>query len=81
MVFLKEILGDELYEQVIAKLEGTEIKLANVAGGSFIDKATYDADIQKAKDEAAASAGTAELEGVKNENTKLKDAYYLIRFC
>lgn len=80
MVFLKEILGDELYEQVIAKLEGTEIKLANVADGSFIDKATYDADIQKAKDEAAASVDTSELEGVKNENTKLKEENEQLKF-
>ena len=70
MVFLKDILGDELYAQVAAKLEGTDIKLANIADGSFVDKATYDADIEKAKTEAPASVDTSELDGVKAENDK-----------
>lgn len=80
MVFLKDILGDELYSQVAAKLEGTEIKLANIADGSFVDKATYDADIEKAKKEALASADTSELDGVKAENDGLKKEIDKLKF-
>lgn len=78
MVFLKDILGDELYEQVAAKLEGTDIKLANIADGSFVDKATYDADIEKAKKEALAD--TSELDGVKAENDSLKKELDKLKF-
>lgn len=80
MVFLKDILGDELYGQVAAKLEGTDIKLANIADGSFVDKATYDADIEKAKKEALASADSSELDGVKAENDTLKKELDKLKF-
>ena len=80
MIFLKEILGDELYEQVAAKLDGTDIKLANVADGSFVSKATYDADIEKAKKETAASGDNSEFEAVKSENDNLKKEIEKIKF-
>ena len=50
MEFLKEILGEELYAQVAAKLEGNKtVKLANLASGDYVSKAKYDSDMQ-AKD-------------------------------
>lgn len=51
MEFLKEVLGDDLYNQVADKLKGHEkdVKLANLAGGDYVSKAKYEADLQ-AKD-------------------------------
>lgn len=50
MEFLKEILGEELYAQVAAKLEGNKtVKLANLASGEYVSKAKYESDMQ-AKD-------------------------------
>lgn len=47
MEFLKEILGEELYAQVAAKLEGNkDVKLANLASGDYVSKAKYDSDMQ-----------------------------------
>lgn len=51
MEFLKEILGEELYAQVAAKLEGNkDVKLANLASGEYVSKSKYDAE-QLAKDQ------------------------------
>ena len=42
MEFLKEILGEELYAQVAAKLEGNKtVKLANLATGEYVSKSKY----------------------------------------
>ena len=39
MEFLKKILGEELYAQVAAKLEGNDsVKLANLATGEYVSK-------------------------------------------
>lgn len=47
MEFLKEILGEELYAQVAAKLEGNKtVKLANLASGDYVSRAKYDSDMQ-----------------------------------
>ena len=47
MEFLKEILGEELYAQVAAKLEGNkDVKLANLASGDYVSKAKYESDMQ-----------------------------------
>ena len=47
MEFLKEILGEELYAQVAAKLEGNKtVKLANLASGEYVSKAKYESDMQ-----------------------------------
>lgn len=44
MEFLKEVLGDELYNQVAAKLKGNDkIKLANLADGGYVGKEKFDA--------------------------------------
>lgn len=51
MEFLKEILGEELYAQVAAKLEGNKtVKLANLASGEYVSKSKHDAE-QLAKDQ------------------------------
>ena len=42
MEFLKEILGEELYAQVAAKLEGNKtVKLANLASGDYAHSGAY----------------------------------------
>lgn len=48
MEFLKDVLGDDLYNQVADKLKGHEkdIKLANLATGAYVSKAKYDSDLQ-----------------------------------
>lgn len=58
MEFLKEHLGDELYNQIVEKLKGNDkVKLANLAGGEYVGKDKFTA-----------------LETVKNELTgQLKD--------
>lgn len=46
MEFLKEILGEELYAQVAAKLEGNkDVKLANLASGEYVSKSKYDDEL------------------------------------
>lgn len=43
MEFLKELLGEELYAQVSEKLNGKDnIKIANIADGSYIPKNKFD---------------------------------------
>ena len=72
--FLKPILGEELFAQVSAKLEGaTDIMLANIAGGRYVPKDKFDesrtratglqkqvADLTAQLDAAQKSAGNAE---------------------
>lgn len=49
MEFLKDVLGDELYNQVSEKLKGNDkIKLANLADGGYVSKDKFDA-IEKSK--------------------------------
>ena len=46
MEFLKKILGEELYAQVAAKLEGNDsVKLANLATGEYVSKSKYDDEL------------------------------------
>ena len=56
MEFLKEILGDELYSKVEAKINehnGSEankenqIKVANLGGGEYVSKGKFDAETEK----------------------------------
>lgn len=48
MEFLKDVLGDGLFNHVSEKLKGHEkdIKIANLASGDYVSKAKYDADLQ-----------------------------------
>ncbi len=80
MDFLKEILGDELYEQLIAKLEGSGIVLANVADGAYVPKATYDADVANAKKAAEGAADSSEIDTLRTENDSLKKEIDKIKF-
>ncbi len=44
--FLKPVLGDELYQQVVDALKGKDdIKLVNLASGEYVRKDKYDGDI------------------------------------
>lgn len=48
--FLKPILGDDLFAQVSVKLDGaTGLNLVNVADGSYVPKAKFDDERNKAK--------------------------------
>jgi hypothetical protein len=38
MDFLKDVLGDELYQQVAEKLSKSDVKLANLADGGYVNK-------------------------------------------
>lgn len=50
MEFLKDVLGEELFNQVAEKLNGNEkIRIANVADGSFIPKEKFDTERNNAK--------------------------------
>jgi len=56
MEFLKELLGEELYAKVAAKLEEhngkdenkeKQIKIANLGSGEYVGKGKYDSEIEK----------------------------------
>lgn len=87
MEFLKEFLGEDLYNQVVAKLNGNDkIKLANIADGSYVEKSVYDADIQKAKEEAEAVpegkslVDTSEYDALKSDKEKLEKDFKQHKF-
>ena len=87
MDFLKEILGEDLYNQVAEKLKGNDkVKLVNIADGSYIEKSVYDADIQKAKEEAAAVpegkslVDTSEYDALKSDKEKLEKDFAKHKF-
>lgn len=48
MEFLKNVLGEDLYNQVADKLNGNkDIKLANLASGEYVSKQKYDDDLKE----------------------------------
>lgn len=50
MEFLKDILGEELYGQMAAKLEGNDaVRLVNAADGSWVAKERYEQERQAGK--------------------------------
>lgn len=64
MEFLKPVLGEALYAQVQEKLKGrTDVKLANLAEGQYVDKRKF-----KAKDER--------LKRAEAKNMALQKALY-----
>lgn len=87
MEFLKEALGDELYDQVAAKLKGNDkIKLANLAGGGYVGKEKFDAsettiaDLRKQladrdKDIAALKKSSGDNEALTKQLTDLQTKY------
>lgn len=87
MEFLKDVLGEELYNQVAAKLKGNDkIKLANLAEGGYVGKEKFDAaqttivDLQKQlKDRDSDIAGlkksTGDNEALTKQLTELQGKY------
>lgn len=87
MEFLKEALGDELYNQVAAKLKGNDkIKLANLADGGYVGKEKFDAsettiaDLRKQladrdKDIAALKKSTGDNETLTKQLGDLQAKY------
>lgn len=85
MEFLKEALGEELYNQVSEKLKGNDkIKLGNLATGEYVGKDKF-AAMESAKNEAAKQLqerdtqlealkkGAGDNEALKAEITKLQN--------
>ena len=85
MDFLKEILGDELYAQVVEKINahnGNEVnkdkpvKLANLGGGEYVGKAKHDAAIARLDSQGEeltkANALIAELQKAANGDETLQ---------
>lgn len=73
MVFLKEVLGDELFEQVTQKLEGNDtIKLVNAAEGAYISKEEYEKALAQVKENNDLAS---ELETVKKEKEELQNTF------
>ena len=50
MDFLKDVLGDELYQQVETKLKDSKLKLVDLAAGGYVAKEKFTAAQQEAKD-------------------------------
>ena len=85
MEFLKEFLGEDLYNQVAEKLKGNDkVKLVNIADGSYVEKSIYDADIQKAKEEAVPEGksliDTSEYNTLKADKEKLEKDFSQHKF-
>lgn len=85
MEFLKELLGDDLYSQVEAKLkDNKDVKLANLASGEYVSKAKYDdkeAELVKANNtitslqDAASKFEGTDIENLKTQITDNKAKY------
>lgn len=74
MEFLKEVLGEELYAQVAAKLGSSKIKLADLSGGAYVGKDKYDALNEQLKTAQGTlnSLGGKTIEQVKQEAADYK---------
>ena len=84
---LKEALGEELYNQVAAKLKGNDkVKLANLADGGYVGKEKFDAsettvaDLKKQlesrdKDIAALKKSAGDNEGLTKQLNDLQAKY------
>jgi len=74
MEFLKEHLGDELYNQVSEKLKGTKVKLADLGTGNYVDsqkfKAQEDKNTELSKQLDAANNQINEFKGMDIEAIK-----------
>lgn len=87
MEFLKDALGEELYNQVAAKLKGNDkIKLANLADGGYVSKEKFDAsqttitDLQnqlkdRDTDIATLKKSTGDNEALSKQLTELQGKY------
>lgn len=84
MEFLKDILGDELYQQIVSKInehngaeanKDNQIKLANLATGEYVGKGKYDAlDTQYKGKETELASANALIENLKNASKGNEDA-------
>lgn len=75
MEFLKEVLGEELYNQVAEKLKGNDkIKLANLAEGKYVSKEKFDtAELaRKNAEDKLAELQKIDTAGLQAENEQLK---------
>ena len=80
MEWLREILGEELFTQVAAKLEGVDgIQIVNAAGGAYVAKEKYEADIAEAKN-SAPPADNTELETLRADKAKLEKDIEKVKF-
>lgn len=65
MEFLKPMLGDELYDQMAQKLEGSGVKLADLSTGNYVGKEKFDALAGQLRE--AQTASRAVQEGAARE--------------
>lgn len=73
--FLRPVLGDELFSQVSAKLEGaTGINLVNVADGSYVPKAKFDAERTKKQELEGQVESLNDMLGESNQKLEALDS-------
>lgn len=67
MDWLKEHLGEELYAQLVAKLQGNDkVKLANLVGGEYVSKLKFEDESRKAAEfKTQLQERDKQLEGLK----------------
>lgn len=84
MEFLKEKLGEELYNQVSEKLKGSGVKLADLSTGDYVDKNKYDKLDERNKDLDKQLKGVKtkltefegmDVEAIKKESLEWKEKY------
>ncbi len=79
MEWLREILGDELFEQVVEKINATGgIELVNAADGAYVSKEKFDTDLKAAKE--STESDSTELETLKAEKAKLEKDIEKVKF-
>ncbi|MGE5494607.1 MAG: phage scaffolding protein [Burkholderiales bacterium] len=72
MEFLKDVLGEELYNQVAEKLKGNDkIKLANLAEGQYVDKKKFD-EAETERKRLADELKKVDVAGLQATNEQLK---------
>ena len=79
MEFLKDLLGDELFKQIEAKInehngneanKDKQIKLANLGGGEYVGKGKFDSEIERLT--SLLNGKTTELDSANNLIAELK---------
>lgn len=79
MKWLREILGDDLFEQVVEKINATGgIELVNAADGAYVSKEKYDTDLKAAKESTASDS--TELETLRADKAKLEKDIEKVKF-
>lgn len=84
MEFLKEHLGEELYNQVTEALKDKSVKIADLASGEYVAKGKYEAELSKNKaaqatlkelQERVTSFDGIDIEGLKKQATEWEEKY------